>query len=161
MLRSRAGPVYSVRPMKSARWLLLLSSCLASCGTVRQWNEMRTAPMTLADCYEGVEFVATRGGLTADSTHCDRGNGLWQSRWRKRSLDLFRVQRYRLRTEILVDEGSAQAGWVVRYLFDAQEVKDPRRRDDPADADWSDVAQDLEAEALFAGKLQSRLGKKP
>lgn len=147
--------------MKSARWLLLPLSCLAACGTAREWNEMKTAPMTFADVYDGVAFVATTGGMLPDSPNCDRGNGTWQSRWKTRSLEIFGLGRYRLRTEVLLDEGSAKDGWTVRYVVDAEMVKDARRRRDPKDEDWSDAGQDREAEALFAERLQRRIGRKP
>jgi hypothetical protein len=149
--------------MKSARLLPLVPLLFAACGTVHDWREVRSAPMPLAACYDGLEQVATRGSdaFAADVTSCDRGLGTWQSRWRVRQLPMFGVGRYRLRAEILLEEGSAAAGWTVRYVIEQQKVKDPRKRDQPEDKDWSDEGQDAEAEAIFGDRLARRLAALP
>lgn len=146
--------------MKSLSLLSTVSLLLASCGTVHDWREIKTAPMTQAECYEGLVYVATRGGLAADIPNCDRGLGTWQSRWRVRQLPIFGLGRYRLRAEMLLDEGSAAEGWIIRYAVEQQKVEDPRRRTDPTEDDWEDAGQDREAEATLGSRLERKLGPK-
>jgi len=116
--------------------------------------------MTLGQCYDGVVYVATNGGFAADHASCDRGNGVFQSRWRPRQIGLGRPGRYRLRAEVLVDEGSAAAGWPIRYVVEQQKVKDLRRSMEPTEEDWSADYQDREAETIFGEKLARRLSPK-
>lgn len=114
--------------------------------------------MTLAEVYDGIEFTATRAGLTAAAADSDRGLGVWQSRWRDRYVEgVARPGRYRLRCEILIDEGSAEKGWVVRYHVEQQKVKDLTKSRDPAEGDWSSDGQDQESEFLFGSRLALRL----
>ncbi|MBL9078350.1 MAG: hypothetical protein JNL08_12645 [Planctomycetes bacterium] len=140
--------------------LLPLAFVFAACGTVTDWSEMRTAPMRLGECYDGLVFVATHDGFTADMTACDRGLGRWQSRWRERQLGLNRPGRYRLRAEVMVDEGSPATGWPIRYAVEQQKVKDLGRSDDPRDEDWSADGQDREREMILGAKLVRRLAPK-
>ncbi len=150
--------------MIPARRLLLLSalSTLAACGTVSDWRDIDTAPMTWAACYENLDFVAKHHGFTPDVPNCDAGKGLWQSRWQPRQLGLNRPGRYRLRAEVLFDEGSPDKGWPVRFVVEQQKVKDLRRPDENArtEDDWSRDGQDAEIEAIFGEKLRRRLGAK-
>ncbi len=145
--------------MKSKSLLSLLPLLLASCGVAHQWNEIKTAPMTQAECYDGLVFVASRD-FAPDIPKCDRGLGTWQSRWRIRQLPIFGLGRYRLRAELLLDEGSTAEGWTIRYIVEQQKVKDPRRRRDPAPDDWSDDGQYREREVLFGDRLQRKLAPK-
>ncbi len=148
--------------MIPARRLLLLSalSTLTACGTVSDWRDVNTAPMTFAECFDGLIFVATNHGFSPDVPNCDRGNGLWQSRWQPRHLGLGRPGRYRLRAEVMIDEGSPTKGWPIRYVIEQQKVKDLRRSLEPTEDDWSRDGQDAESEAIFGEKLARRLGSK-
>lgn len=148
--------------MKSVRHLLVLLALLATtaCGTVSDWRELQTAPMTLGQCFDGLVFVAQTSGFSADVPECDRGNGKWQSRWRLRQLGLGRPGRYRLRAEVLLDEGSNAKGWPIRYVVEQQKVKDLRRSMEPTEEDWSSDYQDREAETILGERLSRRLSSK-
>jgi hypothetical protein len=130
---------------------------LGACGTVRDWREVKSAPMSLGDCYQGLAFIAQNSGFAADEAACDRGLGIWQSRWKMRQLGLGRPGRYRLRAEVLLDEGSAQKGWPVRFHVEQQKVKELRHSLDPREEDWSGDGQHREMEELFGDKLARRL----
>lgn len=129
-----------------------------ACSTAKDWKEVRSAPMPYADVYDGVEAVANGGGLSADRGVCDRGLGIWQSRWRQRTLAMHgRPGRFRLRAEVDVEDGSESAGWLVRYFIEQEKVDDLRRTKDPREEDWSYGGQDTEAEFLFGERLSRRL----
>lgn len=130
---------------------------MASCTTVTDWRELRSSPMTFGECYDGLEFIVGRDGFVADPLACDRGMGTWQSRWRERQLGLGRPGRFRLRVEVMIDEGSAAEGWPIRFAIDQQQVKDLRKSMQPSEDDWSDDDQDREREAILAEKLVRRL----
>lgn len=117
--------------------------------------------MTFGECYDGLEFIATHDGFGRDTLTSDRGLGTWQSRWRERELGLGRPGRYRLRAEILIDEGSTQTGWPIRYAIDQEKVKDLARSRQPREEDWSTDGQDREREAILGEKLVRRLAPKP
>lgn len=136
---------------------LLLLPALGACGTVRQWREIRSAPMSYGECYDGIAFIAQNSGFAADEAANDRGNGLWQSRWKQRQLGLGRPGRCRLTVEVLMDEGSPQRGWPVRFCIEQQKVKDLRRSLEPREDDWSSDGQHTEQEELFGDKLARRL----
>jgi hypothetical protein len=138
-------------------FLLLLAN---ACTTVTDWRELQSAPMTLGECYDGLAFIAQNDGFAPDVSTCDRGNGIWQSRWRMRQVGLNRPGRYRLRAEIIIEEGSKEKGWPLRFAIDQQKVKDLRRSNDPTEDDWSDAGQDGEREAIFGDKLARRLAVK-
>jgi hypothetical protein len=148
--------------MKSARCLssLLLLLVVPACGTIHEWTELKSAPMTFGECYDGITFVAKNGGFAPDVPSCDRGNGIYQSRWRFRQLGLGRPGRYRLIAEVLLDEGSAKDGWPIRFVVEQQKVKDLRDALEPKEEDWSDDGQDSEAETIFGEKLSRRLSPK-
>jgi hypothetical protein len=148
--------------MKNLRLLLLCLSAFVpqACGSVRSWREMDSAPMTYGECFDGFVFVATRDGFLADESACDRGLGLWLSRWRQRVLERGFAARYRLRAEILVEEGSNERGWPIRYYIEQEKVKDLRRFSDPREEDWSADGQDEEREAILGEKLLRRLAPK-
>jgi len=129
----------------------------AGCGAIIDWREIKSDPMTVAECYEGFVYIAGKDGFAADAAACDRGLGTWQSRWRPRSGQLGRAQRYRLRAEILVEEGSAEHGWTIRYAIEQEKVKDLRHAVNPGPSDWSPDGQDGEREALLGEKLARRL----
>ncbi len=140
--------------------LLPLLLSFAACGTVTDWREMKSAPMTFGTCYDGLLFIATRDGFRPDSLASDRGVGTWQSVWRERQIGLGRPGRYRLRAEVLIEEGSTEAGWPIRYAIQQQKVKDLRHSLQPAEEDWSDDGQDREREVIFGEKLVRRLAPK-
>jgi hypothetical protein len=131
----------------------------AACGTVRDWRELKTEPMTFADCYDGIVHVASRD-LSTDASVSDRGLGIWQSRWRAKGFERNFTGRYRLRVEVLVDEGTAKDGWPIRYVVEQQKVEDLRRSMDPREEDWEDAGQDREAEAILGERLLRRLAPK-
>ena len=143
--------------MKSAlRWLPFCFLC-AGCGTIIDWREVTSDPMTLGECYDGLVYLAGKDGFAADTAACDRGLGTWQSRWRQRQIGLGRPGRYRLRAEVLLDEGSAEKGWTIRYAIEQEKVKDLRHSVNPNPSDWSPDGQDGEREATLGEKLARRL----
>jgi len=146
--------------MKSAICLLPLFLSFAACGTVTDWRELKSAPMTFGACYDGLTFIATRDGFQIDTLASDRGIGTWQSRWRERQLGLNRPGRYRLRAEVMIEEGSTEAGWPIRYAVEQQQVKDLGRSRQPREEDWSGDGQDRERETIFGEKLVRRLAPK-
>lgn len=113
--------------------------------------------MSQAEVYDALEYVARTDGY-APGPGCDRGLGVWQSRWRFRQIGLGRPGRFRLRGEVLVDRGNAQQGWTVRYLVEQQKVKDLRYSMDPREEDWSNDGQDDNREETFGERLRMRLG---
>jgi hypothetical protein len=138
--------------------LLLSLTFLASCTNITEWREMRTAPMKYAECYDGVVDIATHNGFTADTTISDRGLGVWQSRWRERVADnAGRSGRYRLRAEVMMEEGSTTSGWPLRFAIEQQKVKDLRKSMDPTEDDWSDDGQYGDREVILAEQLVRRL----
>jgi hypothetical protein len=140
--------------------LAALFLVLASCGTVTEWREMKSGPMTFGECYDGIVFIATRDGFTPDALGCDRGLGTWQSRWRERQIGLGRPGRFRLTVEVLMDESSAADGWQIKFAVHQEKVKDLRRSMQPAEEDWSSDGQDREREAILGEKLVRRLAPK-
>lgn len=143
-------------PPRAVLFLPLLLS--AACGTVRDWRELRSGPMSYGECFDGLVHVANGAGFTADGSATDRGLGIWQSRWRFRTLPpVGRPARYRLYAEILVDEGSPATGWPIRFAVDQQQVTDLRRSIDPREEDWSKAGQDRETEAILGEALVRRL----
>lgn len=141
--------------------MLLAAPFFASCGTVHDWRELQTAPMTFGECYDGLLYVATHAGFAVDASASDRGMGTLQSRWRQRQLGLGRPGRYRLIAEVMIDEGTAQKGWPVRYVIMQEKVKDLRKSMEPQEGDWSKDGQDRERETLFGEMLVRRVGPKP
>ncbi len=131
---------------------------LAGCATRRDWREIRTGPATRAEAYDAVEFLARTDGFAPSQANCDRGLGTWSSRWRYRQVGLGRPGRYRLQAEVLLEDGSHQAGWIVRYLVEQQKVKDLARSREPVEDDWDADGQDIEREYLFGQRLIRRLG---
>ncbi|MGE3175595.1 MAG: hypothetical protein AB7O97_23425 [Planctomycetota bacterium] len=151
---SSSGPR---RPLAPPSPCLLLLALLPACGTVREWQELQTGPASRAEVYDAVEFLARTDGFAPEVGACDRGLAVWESRWRFRQLGLGRPGRFRLRAEILIDDGSAETGWIVRYCVEQQQVKDLKKSMDPAEEDWSDGGQDGEREFLFGERLRRRL----
>jgi hypothetical protein len=145
--------------IKPARclWLTLL---LPACGTVREWREMQTEPMSFGACYDGLDYIAVHDGYRPDPTETDRGLGTWRSRWRQRDGERHFRYRFRLKAEVLVDEGSNEKGWPVRYVVEQETVKDLRRYTDPREEDWSAAGQDQERETILGEKLVRRLAPK-
>lgn len=141
--------------------LVALLGLLGACGTVRDWRELRSGPMALGECYESVAFIVQNSGFAADEAACDRGYGIWQSRWRMRHLGLGRPGRFRLRAEVLLDEGSVEKGWPVRFCVEQQKVKELRNSLEPREDDWSNDGQNTELEELIADKLARRLTARP
>tara|TARA_R110002072_G_scaffold269079_11_gene428371 strand:- start:28908 stop:29402 length:495 start_codon:yes stop_codon:yes gene_type:complete len=141
--------------------LLLLFSLFASCGSVRTWREMQTEPMSIGQAYGGFVAIATaRDGWRVDESATDRGNGIWQSRWRKREMERNFPIRNRLKMEILLDEGSREKGWWVRYVIEQEKVKDLRRHAQPREEDWTANGQDGEGEAILGERLLRKLAPK-
>ena len=130
-------------------WTSLLFVLFASCGSVRSWRELKTEPMTLGECWQGwVDIVTSRDGWVVDHSETDRGNGAWQSRWKQRETERNFPVRNRLCMEILIDEGSRQDGWLVRYVVEQEICEDLRRHQAPTEEDWSAYGQNSEAEAV-------------
>ena len=140
----------------SARTMCLFPLLLAACGTVRDWREMRSDPMPIGQCFDGIVEIAGTEFL-ADVSGTDRGEGLYLSRWRQRVLPNRHPARNRLRLEVLLDEGSAATGWPIRYYIEQETVDDLRRDRDPREEDWSADGQDSEKEVLFGERLLRRI----
>jgi hypothetical protein len=143
------------------RWCWLLCSSpwlLAGCGSVKSWQEMTTKPMRQGEVFAAVDQLARADGFLPDAANSDTGLGTWQSRWRNRQIGLGRPGRFRLRVEVMIDEGSLETGWPVRYLVEQQKVKDLKKSINPTEDDWSSDGQDAEKEFLFARRLSLRLG---
>ena len=88
--------------MVSRRFALLLLPVLASCGTVQHWREVRSGPVSQAEVYDAIDYLARADGFAPSVGECDRGYGVWVSRWRQRQLGLGHPGRYRLHAEILL-----------------------------------------------------------
>ncbi|MFT4511769.1 MAG: hypothetical protein ACI89X_004346 [Planctomycetota bacterium] len=141
--------------------LLLLFSLFASCSSIRNWRELQTDPMSIGEAYNGFVAIATaRDGWRVDESKTDSGNGKWESRWRKREMERNFPIRNRLRMEILLDEGSREEGWWVRYVIEQEKCKDLRRHSQPREEDWSANGQDQEGEAILGERLLRRLAPK-
>ncbi len=143
----------------AARVFLFVPLLFAACGTVRDWRELRTEPMTLGECFDGIEHVAQRE-FVSDGAVSDRGLGIWQSRWRQRMLERNFPGRFRLRVEVMLDEGTTATGWPIRYVVEQERVDDLRRSLQPREEDWSSTGQDKEKEALLGERLVRRLAPK-
>ena len=148
--------------MKLFRSLSLPLLCLlVSCGTVHNWRELQTEPMSLGAAWDGfVEVVTARDGWRTDHSATDRGNGVWQSRWKKREMERNFPIRNRVRMEILIDEGSREKGWLLRYVIEQEKVEDLRRHAAPREEDWSADGQDGEGETILGERLARRLAPK-
>ena len=133
---------------------------LVACGTVREWRYLDTEPMSLAECYDGVVFIAEGGRFYNDKSVSDRGLGTYQSRWLRRESERNFPLRLRLRCEVLIDQGSSEKGWPVRYVVEQEKVEDLRRHRDPQEEDWEADGQDSEAESMFGNRLARRLAPK-
>lgn len=127
---------------------------LGACNMAKNWTELRTGPMPIAQVYDNVEFVATSDGFRPSPPDCDRGLGIWQSRWRRRAQQDGRPGRTRLRVEI---ESLDPQGWLVRWYVEQQRVKDLDKAQTPREDDWSSNGQDGEREHLFGARLSRRL----
>ncbi|HEX6813937.1 MAG TPA: hypothetical protein VF384_20105 [Planctomycetota bacterium] len=146
--------------MKSALRWLPFCLLLTSCNVVLDWREVTSGPMPVGECYDGLVYIAGKDGFAADNAVCDRGLGIWQSRWRQRVSDYGHPARYRLRAEILLDEGSAEKGWTIKYAIEQEKVKDLRNSVNPSERDWSPAGQYNEREALLGERLARRLAPK-
>lgn len=143
--------------MKPASRLLLLLPFFAACGTVRDWRELETEPMTLGACYDGLVACAQGARFLPDLGNCDRGYGTWQSRWRHRETERNFPIRNRLIAKIKVDEGSTEKGWRILYYIEQEKAKDLRRHASITEDDWSADNQDQEGEAILGEMLVRRL----
>ena len=79
-----------------ARTLVCLCLLLASCGTVREWRYLRSDPMPVGKCYDGIVEIAA-GEFAQDPAESDRGEGRFVSRWRQRVKENRHLARNRLR----------------------------------------------------------------
>ncbi len=145
-----------------ARCLPLFLLLFTSCMHVRDWRELRTEPMPIGQCYEGLDYIAAAVGFVSDASVSDRGEGIWQSRWRGRVLDdpKRHPARFRLVAEIELDRGSPTTGWPIRFVVEQQWIEDLRKSLNPKEDDWSWKGQDKEAEAILGERLLRRLAPK-
>ena len=65
--------------------------------------------------------------------------------------------RYRLRVEILLDEGTPKTGWPLRFVVDQEVVDNLRKATSPEEDDWSSDGQDREIESIYGEALRRRL----
>ena len=144
--------------MKSLAALSLLALALlgTSCRTAYRWQEFQTGPVTQAEVFDAIERLARTDGF-APGEQCDRGLAVWVSRWRQQQVGLGRPGRSRLHAEILVDQGSAQDGYMVRFRIERQVVEDLKKSRDPREEDWSEAGADTEREYLFGERLRRSL----
>jgi hypothetical protein len=144
-----------LRQLLSATFVL---ACLlfGACSTAKDWQELQVGPQTFADVYDGVQEIADSGGFVPSAGDCDRGLGVWQSRWRMRVLDAIgHPGRQRLHVEI--KDGAPDTGWLIRFYVEQQKVKDLRKSMGPSEDDWSRDGQDSETEDLYGQRLARRL----
>jgi hypothetical protein len=144
-----------MRRSKSAAALLL--ACLPACGTSHDWRVIDAPAHSFATVYDAVGELAVSDGFRPDPAVCDRGLGIWQSRWRNRTLGLGRAGRSRLHAEIQKPREDFK-GWQLRFYVEAELVQDLDRALDPNEGDWSSAGQDGEREMIFAERVRSRLG---
>lgn len=136
----------------------LLAVLFASCGLVHDWRELQTEPMSIGACFDGVEHCARGMKFVSDDSVTDRGLGIWQSRWRQRvKPPVGKPARYRLRVEILLDEGTPKTGWPLRFVVDQEVVDNLRKATSPEEDDWSSDGQDREIESIYGEALRRRL----
>ena len=137
---------------------IVLFSLLASCGSFHSWRELQTEPMSLGEAWQGwVDIVTSRDGWVVDHSSTDRGNGVWQSRWKRRETERNFPVRSRLVMEVLIDDGSRTEGWLIRYAIEQEICEDLRRHQEPAEEDWSSYGQNAEVEAVLGERLVRRL----
>jgi hypothetical protein len=131
---------------------VLLLLC-AGCGSARNWCEVPVHSLSFAEVYDGIEMVS-RDGFVPEPEQCDRGLGVYQSRWHESGQSLgLRPIRVRLRAEIM-EGGSREKGWVVRYCVEQQKVKDMGKFTELSEKDWSNAGQDPEREANIGNRLR-------
>lgn len=137
---------------------ILLFTSLAACGSFRNWRELQTEPMTLGEAWQGwQDIVTSRDGWVVDHSATDRGNGVWQSRWKRRETERNFPVRSRLCMEVLIDDGSRKDGWVMRFAVEQEICEDLRRHQEPTEEDWSGFGQNAEAEKVLGERLARRL----
>jgi hypothetical protein len=144
--------------LRSSFLLLLQLPWFVACSTPYEWREMQSGSATRAEVFQAIDTTAQTDGYMPGSG-CDRGMGLWESKWRYRQLGLGRPGRFRLLVELLLDDGSTADGWTVRYRIEQQMVDDLRRSMDPLEDDWESAGQDFEREELFGERLRMRLNR--
>ncbi|MFK7741649.1 MAG: hypothetical protein AB8H80_15130 [Planctomycetota bacterium] len=150
-----------MRKLVSLVSVLLVSAAMTSCGTVRSWRELKTEPMSIGAAWNGfVQIVTARDGWLSDQSVTDQGLGIWQSRWKKREMERNFPIRNRFYAEFLLDEGSREDGWLIRYYVEQEKCKDLRRHAAPSEEDWSKDGQDQEAETILGQRLIRRLAPK-
>ena len=137
--------------------LLPVLLLLASCGTLHDWQEVKTEKIAQAELFDAIEHIALKNGYTPDVGETDRGLGVFVSRWRRSHQWVGRPLRYRLVVEVDLEEPTQEGGYFVRYAVERQKVGNPSRSMDPREEDWSDDGQESEAEYLFGTSLQLRL----
>ena len=97
------------------------------------------------------------GGDGFVAAKADSGLGIYESRWRARTMQLGRASRHRLLVNVFeYDEGSGD--WTVRYCVERQKVKELGRAWNPTEDDWSGDGQDGTREEVFGARLAGRLG---
>jgi hypothetical protein len=117
--------------------------------------------MSYGEAYGGFVAIATaRNSWRVDESATDRGNGIWQARWRKREMERNFPIRNRLRMEMDPDDGSREEGWWIRYVIEQEKCKDLRRHAQPREEDWSSNGQDSEDETILGERLRRRLAPK-
>lgn len=133
---------------------LLLLTALGACNTTKNWSELQVGVMPVATVYDRVQRLAGSFGYSP-STDCDRGLGVYLSRWRSRTSDrgFNHAGRSRLRVEILEPRRGDPEGWLVRWHIERQWVKDLTRSSYPQESDWSNDGQDSEGEVFFGQRL--------
>ncbi len=128
----------------------------AACGTAHDWREVPVGPMVYGQVYDGIDAVARGDGYLPSIPDSDRGLGIYQTRWRHKNLAMGRPGRFRLRAEIM-EGGSREQGWTVRFYIEAQKVKDLGKSLDHTEDDWSGDGQDGEREGVFGERLRRYL----
>ena len=144
---------------KPALSALLLSTVLCSCGTYRDFVELRAGERSFGEVWTAVDAVVRSDGFRPDGAVCDRGLGVYQTRWDKRVLAMGRSGRRRLHAEIGPDP-DVEDQILVRFYVETANVPD-LSLGAPREEDWEDSGQDGAYQELFAGRLAATLGLTP
>ena len=150
-----AAPHSPMTMLRSA--LPLLMVLFASCGTHFEYAELRVGDVPFARVWEGLDYVCRTDGFRVDSAASDRGLGIYETRWRERTLALGHAGRRRLHAEIN-DDHQVENGLMVRFYVEQQRVHELTRALRFVEDDWADAGQDTGYQRIFGERLRHRLG---
>ena len=110
--------------------------------------------MAFEDVWRGVSRSAFANYYEEDPLECDRGLGVFSTRWHSLAGGFRRSKRTRLHVEI----GRApedKPGWLVRFYVERQTVHDMASEEQPDEGDWSSDGQEagMEQTLLYQMRL--------